>query len=117
MVEEYGGTFLLFVNKKFSREEEDEADLLGLYNTSRAGYDANGLIVFLNRLIQVGAGQDLYRMLLRNHPLPEDRVGLLKDELKLMPSAKNAKKNSTDFRAMKDRLRTLPPSPPPSKQE
>ncbi len=117
MVEEYGGTFLLFVNKKFSREEEDEADLLGLYNTSRAGYDANGLIVFLNRLIQVGAGQDLYRMLLRNHPLPEDRVGLLKDELKLMPAARNAKKNSTDFRTMMDRLRTLPPSPPPSKQE
>ena len=117
MVEEYGGTFLLFVNKKFSREEENEADLLGLYNTARAGWDANGLIVFLNRLIQVGAGQDLYKMLLRNHPLPQDRVGLLKDELKLMPPAKTAKKNSTEFRTMKDRLRTLPPPPLPSKQE
>ena len=116
MLDEYGGTFLLFVNKKFSREEEDEADQLGLYNTARAGYDPNGLVIFLNRLVQVGAGQDLYAMLLRNHPLPEDRVGLLKEELKQVPIPGNARKNTVAFRAVKNRLRTLPPPPPP-KQE
>lgn len=119
MIDEYGGTFLLFVNKKFSREEENEADLLGLYNTVRAGWDPNGLIAFLNRLINLGADKDLRAILLRNHPLPEERVEDLKAELKLSPPAKGLTKTSTAFRAMKDRLRTLPPPPPPppSKQE
>jgi predicted Zn-dependent protease len=117
MLEKYGGTALLFVNKKFSREEENEADLLGLYNTARAGWDPNGLIVFLNRLINLGANKDLYAMLLRNHPLPEERVENLNAELKLSPPAKGLKKNSSAFRTMKDRLRTLPPPPEPSKQE
>jgi len=117
LLEKYGGTALLFVNKKFSREEENEADLLGLYNTSRAGWDPNGLILFLNRLAHAGAGQDLYKMLLRNHPLPEDRVENLNSELKLSPPAKGLKKSSSAFRMMKDRLRMLPPPPPPRKQE
>jgi beta-barrel assembly-enhancing protease len=116
MLDEYGGTFLLFVNKKFSREEENEADLLGLYNAARGGWDANGLIVFLTRLIEAGGSQDLYAVLRRNHPLAQDRVDDLKAELKTMPPAKTAKKNSTAFRAMKDRLRTFPP-PPPLKSE
>jgi predicted Zn-dependent protease len=117
MLEKYGGTALLFVNKKFSREEENEADMLGLYNTARAGWDPNGLIAFLNRLVNLGADKNLYAMLLRNHPLPEERVADLKAELKLSPPAKGLKKNSSDFRTMKDHLRSLPPPPAPSKQE
>ena len=117
MIDEYGGTFLLFVNKKFSREEENEADLLGLYNSVRGGWDPNGLIVFLSRLINLGADKNLYAVLLRNHPLPEERVEDLKAELKLSPPAKGLSKTSSSFRAMKDRLRTLPPPPPPSNKQ
>ena len=117
MIEHYGGTALLFVNRKFSREEENEADLLGIYNSERAGWDPNGLIAFLNRLTGAGSRQDLYQQLLRNHPLPEERVQNLKGELKLSPPAQGLKKTSVAFRMMKDRLRTLPPPPPERKKQ
>ena len=117
MLQKYGGTALLFVNRKFSREEENEADLLGIYNAVRAGWEPNGLITFLNRLIGAGAGQDLYELLLRHHPLPEERVKALTAELKTSPPAKSLKKSSGAFRLMKDRLQTLPPPPPARKLE
>jgi predicted Zn-dependent protease len=113
MIKEYGGTALLFVDRKFSREEENEADLLGLYNTSRAGWDPSGLVTFLRRLIRVGADRTLYELLLRRHPLPEERVETLATELKLAPPAAGLRKTSGAFRMMKDRLSTLPPPPPP----
>jgi predicted Zn-dependent protease len=116
MLDDYGGTLLLFVNKKFSREEEDEADLLGLYNAARAGWNPHGLIVFLSRLIQPGGDRDLYAILTRNHPAAASRVDDLKEELKTMPPAKSGKKNSAAFRAMQSRLRTLPPPPPPRQE-
>lgn len=112
VIEHYGGTALLFVNRKFSREEENEADLLGIYNAERSGWDPSGLITFLNRLAG-GSGQDLYQQLLRNHPLPEERVKNLTAELKIAAPAKGLKKTSGAFRMMKERLRTLPPPPPP----
>jgi predicted Zn-dependent protease len=117
MIKQYGGTALLFVDRKFSREEENEADLLGFYNTSRAGWDPNGLVTFLRRLIRVGADRTLQELLLRHHPLPEERVETLAAELKLAPLASGLKKTSGSFRMMKDRLSTLPPPPPPPKSE
>lgn len=115
VLKQYGGPALLFVDRKFSREEENEADLLGLHNAARAGWDPGGLVAFLRRLIRVGANQDLFELLMRRHPLPEDRVDALGAELKQIPPAAGWKKNSAAFHAMKDRLGTLPPSPPPVK--
>jgi predicted Zn-dependent protease len=103
------------VDRKFSREEENEADLLGIYNEARAGWDPAGLVAFLRRLTRMGANQDLFELLMRRHPLPEDRVDALGVELKQIPAVAGWKKNSAAFHAMKDRLGTLPPSPPPVK--
>ena len=50
---QYGGPILLFADRKFSREEESEADMLGMYNAIRAGYDPQGLIAALARLSQI----------------------------------------------------------------
>ncbi|MGA2631780.1 MAG: M48 family metallopeptidase [Terriglobia bacterium] len=115
VLKQYGGPALLFVDRKFSREEENEADLLGIYNEARAGWDPAGLVAFLRRLIRMGANQDLFELLMRRHPLPEDRVDALGVELKQIPAVAGWKKNSAAFHAMKDRLGTLPPSPPPVK--
>ncbi len=116
VLKQYGGPVLLFVDRKFSREEEDEADLLGLYDTARAGWDPAGLVLFLRRLIRVGADQDLVQLLMRRHPLPEDRVDTLNAELKQNLSSEGLTKSSAAFRAMKERLRALPPPPPPKSQ-
>ncbi len=116
VLRQYGGPALLFVDRKFSREEEDEADMLGLYNAARAGWDPNGLVAFLKRLVRVGNNQNLFELLMRNHPLPEDRVDTLNAELKQNPPAGRLTKNSMAFRAMKERLSQLPPAPEPVKE-
>ncbi|MBZ5513288.1 MAG: M48 family metalloprotease [Acidobacteriia bacterium] len=113
MIEHYGGTALLFVNRKFNREEENEADLLGLYNTERAGWDPQGLVDFLNRLTEFGADRDIVKLLLRRHPLPEERVETLKNELQEHPPRAGLARNSAAFRAAREKLKRLPPSPPP----
>jgi predicted Zn-dependent protease len=113
VLERYGGPVLLFVDRKFSREEENEADLLGLYNAPRAGWDPQGLITFLSRLSQFASDPGLTELLLRRHPLPGDRVDALRAELKQYPPRPGLSKTSVTFRGMKARLKLLPPPPEP----
>jgi len=113
-LQQYGGALLLFVDRKFSREEENEADLLGLYNTERAGWDPNGLIVFLGHVGQFDTTSDLMQIFLRRHPLPGDRVDMLRVELKQRPPSPGLTKDSFLFKAAKARLGMLPPPPAPS---
>jgi predicted Zn-dependent protease len=115
MLERYGGPILLFVDHKFNREEESEADMLGLYNTIRAGYDPQGLIAALARLSKFTGDPTLVEALLMNHPLPGERVQALREELKQNPPPTGLEKDSMAFRAAKLRLKSLPP-PPPKKQ-
>jgi predicted Zn-dependent protease len=111
VLQQYGGALLLFVDRKFSREEENEADLLGLYNTERAGWDPKGLVVFLGRLGLFDSAADQLQALLRRHPLPGERLELLRAELKQNPPAEGLVKDSLAFKAAKARLKLLPPSP------
>ncbi len=116
MLQKYGGPMLLFVDRKFSREEESEADMLGMYNAIRAGYDPQGLISFLDRLSNFTGNPTLVESLLMNHPLPGERVTALRAELKQHPAPPGLEKDSLEFRAAKVALKALPPPPPPKKQ-
>jgi predicted Zn-dependent protease len=118
MVQKYGGPVLLFADRKFSREEESEADMLGMYNAIRAGYDPEGLISALGRFSKFTGNPTLIEGLLMNHPLPGERVLALKAELVLNPPPKGLEKNSMAFEAAKLSLKALPapPPPPPKKQ-
>jgi predicted Zn-dependent protease len=119
MLQRYGGPILLFVDRKFNREEESEADMFGLYNTIRAGYDPQGLIAALGRFSKFTGNPTLVEGLLMNHPLPGERVQALREELKQNPPPTDLEKDSMAFRAAKLRLKSLPPPPPrpPKKQE
>jgi len=116
MLQQYGGPMLLFVDRKFSREEESEADMFGLYNAIRAGYDPQGLVSFLARLSQFTGNPTLVEGLLMNHPLPGERVKALRAELLQHPASKGLEKDSMAFRAVKLQLKALPPPPPPKKR-
>ena len=70
MMARYGGPILLFVDRKFNREEESEADMFGFYNAIRAGYDPQGLISTLGRLSKFTGNPTLVESLLMNHPTP-----------------------------------------------
>ena len=113
MVQQYGGPMLLFVDRKFSREEESEADMLGMYNAIRAGYDPQGLVSALARLSNFTGNPTLVEGLLMNHPLPGERVKALRAELEQNPPPKGLEKDSLAFRAAKLHLKALPAAPPP----
>jgi predicted Zn-dependent protease len=113
MLQRYGGPILLFVDRKFSREEESEADMLGMYNAIRAGYDPQGLVSALARLSKFTGNPSLVEELLMNHPLPAERVTALRLELQQHPPPAGLEKDSLAFRTAKLHLKTLPPPPPP----
>ena len=113
MMERYGGPILLFVDRKFNREEESEADMFGFYNAIRAGYDPQGLIATLGRLSKFTGNPTLVEGLLMNHPLPRERVQALREELKQNPPPTGLEKDSLAFRAAKLGMKSLPPAPPP----
>jgi predicted Zn-dependent protease len=119
MMHQFGGPMLLFVDRKFSREEESEADMLGLYNAIRAGYDPNGLINFLDRLSTYTGNPTLIETLLMNHPLPAERVKTLREELQEHPAPAGLESDSLGFRTAKLQLKVLPapPPPPPAKKD
>ncbi len=112
-----GGPMLLFVDRKFNREEESEADMLGMYNAIRAGYDPQGLVAFLARLSQFTGNPSLVEGLLMNHPLPGIRVKALRTELQQHPAPRGLTKDSLAFKAAKLQVKALPPAPPPKKQK
>jgi predicted Zn-dependent protease len=117
MLQKYGGPMLLFADRKFSREEESEADMLGMYNAIRAGYDPQGLVSFLARLSQFTGNPTLVEGLLMNHPLPGERVTALRAELLQHPAPKGLEKDSMAFRAVRLQLKALPAPPPPPKKQ
>jgi beta-barrel assembly-enhancing protease len=116
LLKQYGG-YLLFVDRKFSREEESEADMLGMYNAIRAGYDPEGLVSALGRLSKFTGNPSLVEALLMNHPLPGERVIALRAELAQNPPPKDLEKDSLAFKAAKLHLKALPPPPPTKKQQ
>lgn len=117
MLQRYGGPMLLFVDRKFSRQEESEADMLGLYNAIRAGYDPQGLISFLARLSQYTGNPTLVESLLMNHPLPGERAKALRAELKEHPAPAGLTRDSMGFKTARLQLKVLPPPPPPPKKQ
>jgi predicted Zn-dependent protease len=112
MLRRYGGPILLFVDRKFSRQEESDADLFGFYNAIRAGYDPQGLIDVLARLSKFTGNPTLAEGLLMNHPLPGEWAMALRADLPQNPLPKGLEKDSLAFRATKVQLKLLPALPP-----
>jgi predicted Zn-dependent protease len=82
-----GGLQLLFL--KFSRDDEREADALGLRYMSRLGYDANempNVYDMLNRVSQAsGGGGGGLPTWLSTHPNPEDREERIRQLIAALP--------------------------------
>jgi Zn-dependent protease with chaperone function len=66
-----GGQLLVL---KFSRNDETEADLVGLEMAARAGYDPQASVSLWNKMMAGGAGQGGF---LSTHPSGPDRIRLL----------------------------------------
>lgn len=74
------GTGLLFTG--LSREDELEADALGLLYTATTGYRVDGLLRFIERLEALEDDDEgRLRELSATHPSPSDRLAALRDQL------------------------------------
>ena len=100
------------VELKYSREDEQTADLGGLDYMVRAGYDPNGMI----ETMQILKKEDDIRPVefFSTHPSPENRLSYIQAKIQTYYSAglKNVKIGAEDYRRnVLDRLQNLSDSP------
>ncbi|MBM3778595.1 MAG: hypothetical protein FJW23_10200 [Acidimicrobiia bacterium] len=91
---------------KFSRDDEREADRVGMALMARAGWDSRGMIELLEILEREAArnpGQ--VATFLSTHPSPEDRIARLRAS-----DGHGGTRDSGRFRDVRARLRRLPPA-------
>jgi predicted Zn-dependent protease len=93
-----GGAFL-----KFSRDDEQEADRVGVGIMTRAGWDAHGMIELMHTIRErqkrdPGSVETFFS----NHPSPRDRVEQL---ARVVPKRRSGRRDSAEFQAIRARLR------------
>ena len=93
-----GGTFL-----KFSRDDEQEADRVGVGIMTRAGWDAHGMIELMDTIReQQKRDPSSVETFFSNHPSAQDRV----EELaRIVPRRRAGRRDSAEFQAIRARLR------------
>jgi predicted Zn-dependent protease len=69
-----------FANLKYSRDNESEADHLGLIFAAMAGYDPQAAIPFWQRMSQLSGGNKKSEFL-SDHPSDEKRIAALQKEM------------------------------------
>jgi predicted Zn-dependent protease len=93
----------------FTRQDESEADYLGVQYMYAAGYDPNGAISIFEKL------QSLQRkkpgtisQIFSTHPMDADRIQKTEKEIgKILPDKPEYVVNTSDYRDMRDRLLRL----------
>jgi beta-barrel assembly-enhancing protease len=99
-----GGVFL-----KFSRDHEREADRVGAGMMHRAGWDARGMLEFMQLLNrQAGRRAGSVETFFSTHPSPANRVALLRQHAGTL---RGGRRDSAAFRDIRTRLRRMPPAP------
>jgi len=94
---------------KFSRDDEREADRVGLEIMRRAGWDPRGMAEFMGVLRrEQGRDPGSVEVFLSTHPAPAERAVVLK---RLAAQRPGGRRDSAAFRATKARLLRLAPAP------
>ncbi len=91
---------------KFGRDDEREADRVGVAIMKRAGWDARGMLEFMETLRRAqGRDPGSVEVFLSSHPAPAERAAALR---KLV--GRGGRRDSAEFRTIKARVRKLPPA-------
>lgn len=91
---------------KFSRDDEREADQVGVQMMRRAGWDPRGMVE-LFEILQREARRDpgAVEVFFSSHPSPQDRIGRLQAQVKQNPGGT---RDSRQFQTVKARLMRMP---------
>jgi beta-barrel assembly-enhancing protease len=92
----------------YSREDELAADREGTRILTRAGWDARGLLTFLET-VRRARRRDPSRVetFFSTHPALDDRISRLRETTARLPARRN---DSARFQALRRRLARLPPA-------
>lgn len=73
-----GGILATLGNLRFSREQESEADHIGLFLMTFAGYDPHQAVLFWERMAQRMAHEEQPPEWMSDHPSDEHRIAMMK---------------------------------------
>jgi predicted Zn-dependent protease len=91
---------------KFSRDDEREADRVGLQMLTRAGWDGRGMVELFEILRREGSRDPgKVEMFLSSHPSPRDRINDLQAEV---ARRTGGRRDTPQFQAIKRRLLKMP---------
>lgn len=110
-----GGQLVLL---KYGRDDELEADGLGMRYMSKAGYKPSGQREVMRVLADMSEGAQRPPEFLSTHPFPEDRIAaidrLLAGEFRAAQASADTVLDADEYRRrMLEPLASLPPAPPP----
>jgi len=93
---------------KFSRDDEREADRVGVRIMQRAGWDPRGMPEFME-ILRREQGRDAgsVEVFLSSHPAPGERAADLR---RLIGTRASGRRDSGAFQSVKARVRKLPPA-------
>ncbi len=93
---------------KFSRDDEREADLVGVQIMRRAGWDPHGMLEFMETLRrQQGRDPGSVAVFLSSHPAPGERVDRLRRQV---GRSRGGRRDSAAFQRIRTHVRSLPPA-------
>jgi beta-barrel assembly-enhancing protease len=92
---------------KFSRDDEREADKVGLTMLTRAGWDGRGMVELFEILRKEGQRDPgSLEVFLSSHPSPQERINELRADV---TRRAKGKRDSAEFQAIRARVLKLPP--------
>lgn len=107
------GGFL--VTRKFGRDDEREADRLGVQAMYHAGYDPREAAGFFQRLNELSAGHapGAFETMISTHPPTPERIQNIRDQVAAYDlDGRGLTVDSPDFRAIQAKVRSLVPEVP-----
>ena len=91
---------------KFSRDDESEADYLGVQYMYAAGYDPNGALSIFEKIESLRKTEPgLMARVISTHPMDADRIRKTQEEIqRILPDKPEYVVTTSEYRAMRDRL-------------
>lgn len=94
-----------------SRENEQEADLVGTDIMYDTGFNPEGMAEFFQKLEKMGGGGQGVPQFLSDHPDPGNRYAAVEQEISTLPPKSDYRPDSAEFRRIKQLVATMhPPS-------
>jgi predicted Zn-dependent protease len=94
---------------KFSRDDEAQADFLGVQYLWKAGYDPNAFLAMFGKVIEDARRQPgSVSGVFMDHPPTKDRIIKVQEEIKTMlPKRREYLVSTSEFQSIQDRLNTV----------